>query len=298
MTAPAIWLLISIGSAAVFGFAGWWMKVSQMRGGSSTSLLLGLYATGTAGFLFQCVADGSWTDALGWKAWVAGAVVGAGSAWGNVVFMQALRYGPASLTSPITNLNIVLVVAMSVWIYGEPLGGWEAAGIVLLLAAAVLIAVRRSEPLSIGDRRWFLYTGAAVVLFTFRNGGLKVTSELGLPSSSVLLTGYFLSLLWFAAAALKERSGRKTGSAAPQFSADGWSIGLRLGLLAGLFSYGGLQLYAWALETGKAGIAAPIFATNSLVVAAGSILLYRERLTRLQWLAFACLLAGLFVIKL
>ncbi|QJC54439.1 EamA family transporter [Paenibacillus albicereus] len=300
------WLLVAIGSALVFGLAGWWMKVSQMKQGGRTALLLGLYASGTAGFAAQSLTDGGWSALGDWRLWLYGGIVGAGSAWGNAVFMKALEHGPASITSPITNLNIVLVVAMSVAWYGERLGPAEAAGIALLLGAAVLVAIRPAEKLRLSSRLWYIYTGAAVLLFTFRNGGLKVTGEAGLPSSAVLFSGYALALLWFAAAAWREQA----RSAAPRPSPDSptpavrseaaarFRIGLRHGLLAGLFSYGGLQLYALALETGPAGLAAPIFATNSLVVAAGSILVYRERLTRLQWLAFACLMAGLVVIRL
>ncbi|QGG58857.1 EamA family transporter [Paenibacillus sp. B01] len=302
------WLLTAIGSALVFGLAGWWMKVSQMKEGGRTALLLGLYATGTAGFAAQCLMDGGWSALGDGRLWLAGGIVGAGSAWGNAVFMKALEHGPASITSPLTNLNIVLVVALSVGLYGETLGLAEAAGIALLLASAVLIAIRPAEKLRLSSRLWYIYTGAAVLLFTFRNGGLKVTGEAGLPSSAVLFSGYLLSLAWFAAAAWRERPRRPAAETVgasplsapkkPSAAASPFGIGLRFGLLAGLFSYGGLQLYAWALETGPANLAAPIFATNSLVVAAGSILLYRERLTRLQWLAFACLMAGLIVIRL
>jgi drug/metabolite transporter (DMT)-like permease len=73
---------------------------------------------------------------------------------------------------------------------------------------------------------------------------------------------------------------------------------LRLGLLAGLFSYGGLQLYAIAIATGQANLAAPIFATNGLVIAAGSIWIYKERLSIAQWAAFLCLIGGLVFIRL
>ncbi|SDT21372.1 Uncharacterized membrane protein [Paenibacillaceae bacterium GAS479] len=305
MLTETTWLLIAIGSALIFGFAGWWMKVSQMKGGDNNFLLLGLYITGTAGFLVQCLLDGGWKAFGSWQLWLFGAVIGAGSAWGNAVFMKALQHGPASLTSPITNLNIVFVVALSVFLYGESLGPWEAAGISLLLAAAILIAIHPAEKLALTSRVWFLYTGAAVLLFTFRNGGLKVTGELGLPASAVLFIGYLLSLFWFAGQAWLGRSQQPARHAeAKQTATNGapasfsQRIGLQLGLLTGIFSYGGLQLYALALETGKANLAAPIFATNSLVVAAGSILLYRERLTRLQWLAFASLMAGLIMVRL
>lgn len=284
-----MWLLTAVGSAVLFGMAGWWMKVSQMKGGSLRLLLLGLYAAGTAGFAVHTVVEGTLGLLAEPRVWVAGVIIGAGSAWGNALFMKALDYGPASLTSPLTNLNIVLVVAMSTWIYREPLSMPQAVGIALLLLAVVLIAHKRKEPLTIKEKHWFLLVGLAVVLFSFRNGGLKVTDELGLASAPVLLVSYALSLLWF----LLPASGESQAS-----SRNERRTGLLLGLAAGVFSYGGLQLYAVAIATGQANLAAPIFATNSLVVAAGSILVYKERLSLPQWAAFVSMLAGLVAIRL
>ncbi len=371
-----MWLLTALGSAVLFGLAGWWMKVSQMKGGSTRLLLFGLYASGSAGFAVHAVLEKSAVFLADWRTWAAGILIGAGSAWGNALFMKALECGPASLTSPLTNMNIVLVVAMSTWLYGEPLALAQGAGIALLLLAVVLIALKRKEPLSIKEKRWFGLVGLAVVMFALRNGGLKVTDELGLPSAPVLLVAYALSMLWFllpdredrgadsdnrtasteptrndnrSAQAEAGRSDRRPTQAGTSRSdrrpvqarpGDGADSGgkpvleethgqsrpaagdgpasaagqrlsgasrlgqaasrtaLALGLAAGAFSYGGLQLYAVAIATGQANLAAPIFATNSLVVAIGSVVWYKERLTKLQWAAFICLLAGLAVIRL
>ncbi|MEK3884175.1 DMT family transporter [Paenibacillus sp. PL2-23] len=279
-------LWIAIGSAVLFGMAGWWMKVSQMKQGSTQKLLRGLYAAGAAGFGIHSALQGSLSDLSRLDVWCAGVIIGAGSAWGNSLFMKALQYGPASLTSPMTNANIVLVVAMSTFWYHEPLSALQGLGITLLLAAVALIAYKRKEKLTITEKRWFLLVLLAIAMFALRNGGLKVTDELGLSSAPILFIAYTLSLAWFLMPA-QERS-----------TAAANRTGLRLGLAAGIFSYGGLQLYALAIETGQANLAAPIFATNSLVVAAGSILWYKERLTATQIAAFLCLLAGLIVIRL
>ncbi|MCR2806248.1 DMT family transporter [Paenibacillus soyae] len=282
-----MWLWTAIGSAVVFGLAGWWMKVSQMKGGSTRTLLQGLYASGAAGFGIHCAVEGRFHDLLQLEVWIAGILIGAGSAWGNSLFMKALEHGPASLTSPLTNMNIVLVVAMSTFWYDEPLSFVQGAGIVLLLAAVMLIAYKRKEPLTIKEKRWFLLVALAILMFALRNGGLKVTDELGLASAPVLFVAYALSFAWFLKPAVKEHSAPSNNR-----------TGLMLGLAAGLFSYGGLQLYAVAIATGQANLAAPIFATNSLIVAIGSIAYYKERLTFIQTTAFMFLLAGLIVIRL
>lgn len=281
-----MWLITAISSAILFGLAGWWMKVSQMRGGSTRTLLLGLYASGTLGFGVHSALEGTFALLADPDIWIAGILIGAGSAWGNALFMKALHYGPASLTSPLTNMNIILVVALATWWYKEPLSASEAAGITLLLLAVVFIAHKRKEPLTIKEKRWFILVGVAIVMFALRNGGLKVTGELGLPSAPILFIAYFLSLCWFLipSKATVSRSAGRTG--------------LWFGMIAGLFSYGGLQLYSMALATGQANLAAPIFATNSLVVAAGAIAIYKEKLTFVQWAAFVFTILGLIIIRL
>lgn len=302
-----MWFAAAVGSAILFGLAGWWMKVSQMRSGSSTYLLLGLYISGTAGFGLHAAVEqnlaASLTDV---RVWTAGLLIGAGSAFGNVLFMKALEYGPASLTSPLTNMNIVLVVALGTFIYNEPFQGTEFTGVLLLLLAVVLVSIRGREKLSVKQKKWFLYVGVSIILFAVRNGGLKVTEGLGLAGAPVLFVSYALSILWFAYAALLEQrrvqppaeiSSASAARALTVSSRGSSRTGLLWGLLAGLFSYGGLQLYAVSLQTGQANIAGPIFAANSLVVAAGSIVLYRERLTALQWTAFAFMFAGLVLIR-
>src|SRR5690606_41286269 len=47
------------------------------------------------------------------------------SAAGNLLFMKALDQGPASLTSPLVNTNILVIILFSVIVYGERLSGTE-----------------------------------------------------------------------------------------------------------------------------------------------------------------------------
>jgi uncharacterized membrane protein len=67
---------------------------------------------------------------------------------------------------------------------------------------------------------------------------------------------------------------------------------------AGFFSFAGMQLYAIALDLGPASIIAPIFSTNSLVVALLSILVFRERLSLMQSVSLILLFAGLVLIRI
>ncbi|RUS46157.1 DMT family transporter [Cohnella sp. AR92] len=303
-----MWFLSAISSALVFGLAGLFMKISQMRGGASNSLLLGLYAAGTCGFWGQALLAHSW-DPLDVRVWVAGAIIGLGSAWGNLLFMKALDYGPASLTSPLTNANILLVILMGALWFDEPLHPVAILGVSCLLIAVLLLTVRRGSTFSVKDNRWYAFVFFAMLLFFFRNGGLKVTEAMDLDNTSVLWSGYLLSWIWFAVASRKEASGPEAGKAEPGERTDKASkpgkiaksslrIGYLWGLAAGICSYGGLQLYSAALGEGPSHLVAPIFATNGLVVALGSVLLFREKLSILQWGAFAFLMLGLVLVRI
>lgn len=285
-----MWFVLAILSALLFGLTGFFMKVSQMKKGSTPYLLLGLYITGTLGFLVQSLSSGN-LDVGNARLWFWGILIGVGSGWGNVVFMRALELGPASLTAPLMNINIVLVILLSTFYYHEPLSLVKALGALLLITSAVLVAIRVNEPLSIREKKWFALVILGGLLFFLRNGGLKITAELGLANSAILLYSYLLSAIWFGlaikpsrATTARERASHRTGFI--------W------GLISGFFSYGGLQLYSAALQLGPGNIVSPIFSTYGLVVVVGSVLVYKERLTPLKAVALVILFIGLLLVKL
>ena len=165
---------------------------------------------------------------------------------------------------------------------------------ILLILAVSLIPFDPDEELKIKNARWYFLVLAATLLFTLRNGGLKVTEEMALSGTLVLFYGYLLGLVWFLAEDLLRRI-RGTLAERPHGAA---LTGLWWGSLAGIFSFVGMQLYAVALIDGPASIVAPLFATNSLVVAVFSILFYRERLSRIQTLSLILLFAGLVLVRI
>lgn len=101
------WLITALLSAIIFGFSGFLMKVGCSRGHSSYILLLGLYITGTLAFAISLIMQNSWGLSL--LVLASSVIVGIGSAVGNNYTVRALAIGPASITSPLINLNIVLI---------------------------------------------------------------------------------------------------------------------------------------------------------------------------------------------
>lgn len=291
-----MWFLWGILSAVTFGLAGFLMKVSSARRGSTLHTLLGLYLTGTLGFLWWALRTGSLRADL--PLLIAGFVIGLGSAAGNLLFMKALDQGPASLTSPLVNTNILLIIIFSVAVYGERLSVTEVIGVIFLILAVSLIPFDPDEELKIRNPAWYSLVIAATLLFALRNGGLKITEEMMMSGTLVLFYGYLLGLIWFLAESLLRRRSAPRTEDAPVHDRGAVMTGLWWGALAGIFSFAGMQLYAVALSEGPASIVAPIFATNSLVVAVFSILFYRERLSRLQTLSLLLLFAGLILVRI
>jgi uncharacterized membrane protein len=280
-----MWFTWALLSSLTFGIAGFLMKVSSASRGSVIHTLWALYLTGTLGFAWWIWVFGEFR--LDGAVLLGGMAIGLGSAGGNWLFMLALEKGPASLTSPLVNTNILLIILLSILFFGESLSGTETVGVILLVAAIVLIPIDPNETLAITDRRWYLLVLVATLLFTFRNGGLKVTEEAGLAGEVILFYGYLFSWLWML---LEMRRHRRDLAAMKR--------GLSWGGLAGIFSFVGMQLYAIALIEGPASIVAPLFATNSLVVALLSILLFKERLSLIQTLALFLLVSGLIITRL
>lgn len=282
-----MWFILALFSSLTFGLAGFMMKVCSHHKGSNNYLLLGLYLSGALGFLWWMLhTDAAWFTL---PVILFGIVIGIGSAVGNLLFMKALEVGPASLTSPLTNSNIVLTVAMSILIYGEKVSWTEMVGIVLLVASISLLPIDPNESLRIRNVSWYGFVLAATLLFFLRNGGLKITEELHLPNATILFISYVTGVIWFGIAILLDRQ-----SESPRARSIGWWWGLG----AGLFSFAGLQIYSIALSVGPASIIAPIFATNSLIVALLSILIYRERLSLMQSLCLILLFSGLIFIRI
>ncbi|MFC7442954.1 EamA family transporter [Laceyella putida] len=282
-----MWFILALFSSLTFGLAGFMMKISSHHKGSNNYLLLGLYVSGALGFLWWMLQTG--VALFTWPIILFGIMIGFGSAVGNLLFMKALEVGPASLTAPLTNSNIVLTVAMSILIYDEAISWTETIGVVLLVTAISLLPIDPNESLRIRNIAWYGFVLTATLLFFLRNGGLKITEELHLPNATILFISYVVGIIWFGVGIL--RGGQPEP---PRARSIGWWWGLG----AGVFSFAGLQIYSIALSKGPASIIAPIFATNSLIVALLSILIYRERLSLMQSFCLVLLFSGLIFIRI
>lgn len=284
----SIWFLLAVASALIFGISTFFFKINSFKNWPLLPFFIGVYGSGTFAFIVTAYFEG--VLFLNTAIILSGIIVGIGSTFGNLLFMKALQHGPASLTSPIVNTNILLIVIMSVFFYGERLGIMEYTGILLIIAAISILPLDPKEKLTIPNRIWYVYALAATFLFFLRNGGLKITEEMALPNTTILMVGYFAGVVWSVSAYFSWKERRLT-------ERSKLSKSFIFGLDTGLFSFGGMQLYAVALKTGPASIISPIFATNSLIVALLSILYLKEKLTYLQATTLICVFVGIVLLR-
>ena len=259
-------------------------KVNGLKGGADLPFLLGLYIMGFFVFLSKGIALGSLHGNMHAVFW--GVVVGLGSWGGNVLFLSALKTGPAALTSPFVNLSSVLVILISVLGYGEILSWHQWVASAVMVGALVFLPLAGGQNGSISSKAWYAYVLGAAGAAVMRNGGLKVTEEAGFSNDFILCVAYLFSMMMCL--------GDKWRS---NWSVSGNSS-VHRGLSAGVLSGIGLLCYARSLATGPGSLAAPIFSGYGVVVVILSVVCLKERLNCREAFCLMVFLCGFFSLKI
>lgn len=271
-----MWIIETILAALAIAAAGLMFNLNSRESINSRMFFFYLYTTGA----FALGTYLLYTGTFKWNSKVvfSGVLIGLGLAAGNSVFLRALRAGPISLTSPLINLNVAFLVVAAWFIYDESLGFLQLLCVVSMIAALLLLSFDPNEKLRIKEYKWFFLVAAASALFAIRNGGLKVTQEVGLDNSSVIFFAYLTPAIVFFI--MKPSNSVKE------------NLALRFGLIGGFFSVVGMVLYASALSKGPASLVIPVFSTYNVFLVIGGHILFSERLSLIQYLSvFATILA-------
>ncbi|WGL59257.1 EamA family transporter [Pigmentibacter sp. JX0631] len=298
-----MWITEAIFSAIIFGFASVVMKSSTMRNQIDQYLLWGLYLAGGIFFYTQCYKELYFSTNIFLYVWAV--LIGLGSFYGNWFVIKALEVGPASLTAPMLSLNIPLIILMSVFVYHEEIDSIKIAIIVTLFAAIIIVKIDPNEKLVIKENKWFLWVILGSFFLFLREGGLKITQELNLNNTIVLLYSYiFCFILSSTAIIIKEKrlflANKKSSYKSYNlryliniFKEKNRYHAVWYGLVTGLCSGLGLYLYSQALLTGPTSLVALIFSARSLVIVALSYIIHKERLSLFQKFSVILLCLGL-----
>ncbi|MGY3803979.1 EamA family transporter [Pigmentibacter ruber] len=298
-----MWITEAIFSAIIFGLASVIMKSSTLRKQIEQYLLWGLYLAGGLFFYSQCYKEIYLSNNIFLYIWAI--LIGLGSFYGNWFVIKALEVGPASLTAPMLSLNIPLIIIMSIFIYHEEISIIKIAIIVSLFAAIIVVKIDPNEKLVIKDNKWFIWVILGSLFLFLREGGLKITQEIKLNNTIVLLYSYiFCFILSSTAIILKEKRIFKADINLNKTSFSiaylmkimkekNRSYGIIFGLITGFCSGLGLYLYSQALLTGPTSLVALIFSARSLVIVLLSYILHKERLSLFQKCSVILLCLGL-----
>jgi drug/metabolite transporter (DMT)-like permease len=219
---------------------------------------------------------------LGW-----GAAAGLCGAVGLVVFFRTLAGGTMSVIAPVTALTAAAVPVLVGVLTGDDIGPWAAAGIVLALAAVVLVsadsglsALRAARPASVGPA---LAAGTAFGLFFVALD--RTSSDSGLTP---LVTARLASLLLVVVLALVRRRSLRVGRAA-----------LPLAALSGIGDMSANALFLLATQQpgqlAITGVLASLYPVSTVVLAQ---LLLRERLVPAQVTGLGAAVAAVVLITL
>lgn len=292
-----MWLIWSLLSALIFAISSITLKGAARRALSERLVFLTLYAVGAL-FFFIIHHEQIWhLKFFSYSFFLWSTIIGFGSLAGNACMVKALGLGPAGLTSVLLNIGIVFIIGMSVIWYSEKLDLLKLLIILLLLISILLVKFDPKESLSIKSSSWLFLVLAASFFFFIREGGLKITQEIGYSNGLVLCLSYTLcTIVIFFDIIIKKRKYAMRINFIQ--SARHWRkirLPLVYGAVAGLCSAAGLEAFIQGLASGPTSLVVLIFASRSLIITFTCYFLFKERLTPLQWSALLVAFVGIFL---
>lgn len=203
---------------------------------------------------------------------------------GFVLLQANIRKNGVVLASTFQKLGLLVPMVLSVCLFGEVPALWQIVGFGLALVAIVLVNTG-------GEKSQAGIKGGLILLLLLCGGAdamSKVFEELGEPRWSeyfLLITFGTATLLCFALMfSKKERLGK-------------WE--LLFGVILGVPNYFSARFLLRALDHVAAVVVYPTFSVGViLAVTAAGVCMFKERLSKRQWIAVAIILAALILLNI
>ncbi|RQW83414.1 MAG: DMT family transporter [Geobacter sp.] len=192
----------------------------------------------------------------------------------TVTHIEALKKLPARIAYPLIRLDAVLVVVISFLFFHEQVVGRQQIGIALALAAVLLIARERVAGGEVVHKsaKGFLFVAAAILAGAAAAVSSRFAAQ-GTDKIAFMAVSYGLSTLFVAG--FGERGRRQEKAVA------GSRESLRIGCIMGVLNVVGYYAYLEGLSRGPLSLVTVITSMHFVVAVVLSILIYRERPTRL-----------------
>jgi drug/metabolite transporter (DMT)-like permease len=278
------------------------LRYSQARGGRVMHVVFVNYAFAA---LF-CAALAASTGQLGWSGvtlWCGG-IGGTAYLLSLVLLLPAMNESGLAISVAVLQLAVLVPVAASIVAFGERPSLAQIAGLVLAVAALVVLSFTTSAPgraqarTKGGTPRFspllvplFFVTGLSGV-------AMKAFHELGPPRERMSFNAVLFATATLSTMVEMRREAR---SGREQPRATGLSVlaSTGIGLVIGAVNAGQLVFLMMALSTAPAMVVFPVSSALSLVAnGTASVMLWREYLRPAGWLGLALALAASVLLNL
>ena len=161
-----LWLLFILITIVTWGIWGAFSDLQMDRDGIPETVVYVLWALTMipCAIVALCVNKGKFMH--DWKSAVLGCTVGLLGAGGQLVLFKALAIGPAYIIFPFISMSPVIVITLASIFLKEKANKWQIAGIVVALAAILLLSIQSGgadSPVS----GWLWIVLAVLVLFAW-----------------------------------------------------------------------------------------------------------------------------------
>ncbi len=216
--------------------------------------------------------------------------VSTGASW--LCYFKALQFGNVNQVTPVDKTSTILTILLSFVVFGEPIGLWQAVGVIAIVVGTFLMLEKKPVTLSAQEKRghgWFFFAMGSAVFASLtallgKAGMQGVESNLG----TALRTGVVLIMAW----GMVLISGKgKESLKVPRRD-------MMFILLSGVSTGASWLCYFKALKLGPASVVVPLDKLSLLITVAFSVWVLHESLSRRAALGLLILTAGTLLMLL
>jgi len=282
------WYILSIVALVLMGMQRFLYKVSAERACNTAWTTFSFMATVTVlSALFFLFLKESIAEA---KMLILTAGINSASfVLGTITHIEALKHVPSSVVYPIIRLNMVVVVLFSILFLDDHVSLYQVLGIFLAIGVIVILT-RDAEEVkgAFGSVR----RGLFLVFVSMISGSVaSISSKFAAVYSNKLgfmALSYFLGSL-FSAALIRKRGKEE----APGKHREA----VLIGLLMGLINFVGFHAFLTALSVGPLSIIVSITGLHFVIAVLLSVIVYKEKLTRMRIVGMALAMVSILFLR-
>lgn len=289
MTIVELWFLFAVMSSFFWGFSGILAKYSTRRIGVARVALLIMAVEG----LMYSIAYAFWHDET--HVSLADAILATSSCvigiLGYIFYFESILQGQLSIAGTISAAYPVIAVVGAVLLLSESLSAVQMVGVVGIIGGVVALSYEPNP----GSATALSRRSLAFALMSFLFWGFwSLTSKMAVDAVGPGNVFIFYVVAAMTAAPVYSWLRFRYPSSMPgdDPSRRAWAVGA----IALAVNVGGAWAYTFALETGNASLVVPISSAYPLITVVLAIIIYRERVNRLQTAALAFILTGLVLL--